>query len=230
MSKRKVILVPLFGRIVTALECQNTVWLVESYARNDGNCIVLDFSRVEDLSGSFINFLASIVSLVRSLQKQLAIVAPPQNLRDLLDYSGLHTSLTLHESFEDLEEQGGRCKAILVIDDDQMMRDTTNELVLQMGFTAITAASGESGVEIYRKQAADILLVILDLQMPGMSGEETLSRLKLLNPNVKVVIVTGSMDLERLAYIQNVLGVPVLSKPFMMEDLEEALNKRLTAV
>jgi CheY-like chemotaxis protein/anti-anti-sigma regulatory factor len=227
MEKRKIILVPLYGRIVTALECQTTARLIESYIRNDGNCMVLDFSRVEDLSGSFMNFLAGIVNLVKALQKQIAIVAPPQNLRDLLEYSGLLPHITLHENFEDLEAQSTRCKAILVIDDDPMMRDITSEFVLQMGFKVLTAAHGEAGVDLYRRHWASILLVILDLQMPGLNGEETLARIKLMNPRVKVIMVTGSMDVERLECIRNVLGVPVLSKPFMMEDLEEALNQRL---
>lgn len=228
MEQKKHDIVHLKSKIVSTAECQAVYRQIEDGLRSADHLLVLDFSRVEEISASFINFLATSIRQAGALQKKVAIVDPSNNLREMLDYTGLRPHLTVHETFEDLEMHQEHTPAILVIDDDQMMRDTTSEFVLQMGFHVLAAPGGEEGLALYRSEGHRVRLVILDLQMPGLSGEETLVQLRALDPQVRVVIVTGSMDTDRISYLQNVHGVPVLSKPFMMEDLEEALNKQLS--
>jgi CheY-like chemotaxis protein/anti-anti-sigma regulatory factor len=230
MDRKNIIIVPLRGKIASFAECQKASRLIDSYLHNDGNLLVLDFSLVEEVSGSFLGFLSGNISRVHDKNKQLAIVDPSGSLREVLEYSGIRGGVSVHESFEDFEHQTNRSQAILIIDDEAMMRDVTGEFAQQMGFQVLTAASGEDGVELFRRNGARILLVILDLQMPAMSGEETLTRLREIDPEVKVIVVTGCGDAERVAYIQSGLGVQVMCKPFMLEDLEEVLSKTLMLV
>ena len=65
-------------------------------------------------------------------------------------------------------------KMILVIDDEEAVREAVTDILDLEGLLVITAANGESGVALYQSRQEEVALVILDLSMPGLSGQETL--------------------------------------------------------
>jgi DNA-binding response OmpR family regulator len=83
---------------------------------------------------------------------------------------------------------------ILVVDDEQNIRLTLNALLGRAGHTVTTAASGEEAVKIFAHQHFDLMLV--DLQMPGMSGIEVVEALRAHNHDTSVIILTGHGSLE----------------------------------
>ena len=104
---------------------------------------------------------------------------------------------------------------LLIIDDEDAVRETTRRLLERHGFHVLAADSGPAGLEIVADEAACIDLVLLDLSMPSMSGNEVLAELRRLRPDVKVVIITGyaaaDVDVEGAAGIlQNPYDVAVL--------------------
>jgi two-component system cell cycle sensor histidine kinase/response regulator CckA len=96
---------------------------------------------------------------------------------------------------EDVETTGGE-ETILVVDDDEMIRDLAVEMLSHCGYTVITAPDGETAIELFRKQNRRIALVILDLIMPGMDGKRCLSELLRFNPEAKIIIASGYASLE----------------------------------
>ena len=80
---------------------------------------------------------------------------------------------------------------ILVIDDEQPVRAAVTDILEDSGLIVITAEDGEAGVGVYRERQAAIDLVVLDLSMPGQSGEETLRQLRDFNPQVRVILSSG---------------------------------------
>jgi CheY-like chemotaxis protein len=80
---------------------------------------------------------------------------------------------------------------ILLIDDEKMILDVGCELLEELGYSVLSALSGQEALEIFRKNSTIIDLVIMDMIMPGMSGGETFDRLKNINQDIKVLLSSG---------------------------------------
>src|SRR5512143_406816 len=78
---------------------------------------------------------------------------------------------------------------VLVVDDDAAMARFLSSYLARRNFDSSTAASGEEAIRMFR--VYDPVLVLLDVSMPGMSGLETLERLKQIKPEVLVIILSG---------------------------------------
>jgi len=113
---------------------------------------------------------------------------------------------------------------VLVIDDEEAVREVLAAMLRRLGMTLFTAASGDEGLRIYTEQGNRMKLVLLDLTMPGLSGEETLRALRLLNPHQPVVVMSGFSERDTMGRCTE-LGVSgFLAKPFEMPDLADKLR------
>jgi two-component system cell cycle sensor histidine kinase/response regulator CckA len=86
-------------------------------------------------------------------------------------------------------EGGG--ETILLVDDEEILRDIGKDILEQFGYTVLLAPDGESALELYREKQKDISLVILDIVMPGMGGKRCLEEILKVNPQAKVVVASG---------------------------------------
>ncbi|MCB0017984.1 MAG: response regulator [Anaerolineales bacterium] len=114
--------------------------------------------------------------------------------------------------------------AILVIDDEYHVREAAADILGLAGLEVITAQDGVAGLRYFQRHHDEVALVLLDLTMPKMDGEETFQRLRRLNPDVKVVLSTGFGDLsakERLVH-GGVNGF--LQKPYDAQALLECIQ------
>jgi len=80
---------------------------------------------------------------------------------------------------------------ILLVDDEEFIRDVAVQLLREFGYTVLTAADGEEALETYRKEHGRIDLVILDLIMPGMGGMKCLREILKINPQGRVLVASG---------------------------------------
>lgn len=121
---------------------------------------------------------------------------------------------------------------VLVIDDESAIRESITDILTLEGIQATTAASGTEGVVCYRGQQQQIGLVLLDLKMPGMSGEETLRALRAINPTVKVILSSGYNETEVTHLFQAGEILAFLQKPYnfalLLQYVRKALNDSAT--
>jgi two-component system cell cycle sensor histidine kinase/response regulator CckA len=82
-------------------------------------------------------------------------------------------------------------ETLLLVDDEQMVLEVSQEMLEMMGYTVLVAKGGKQAIELYQDKGTSISLVILDMIMPDMSGGETYDRLKAMNPTVKVLLSSG---------------------------------------
>jgi CheY-like chemotaxis protein len=110
---------------------------------------------------------------------------------------------------------------LLIIDDEDLVRDSTARLLERSGYRILTAANGERGLALFEEHGAKIDLVLLDLSMPTMSGHEVLVRLRRMQPSVRVMILTGYAigDVD--------FDAAVLRKPFTIAELESMITEVL---
>jgi len=85
----------------------------------------------------------------------------------------------------------GGTETILLVDDEESIRQLGEELLGSFGYAVLTAPDGESALELYEKENEHVDLVILDLSMPGMGGKRCLEKVLKVNPQVKVIIASG---------------------------------------
>jgi len=114
---------------------------------------------------------------------------------------------------------------ILVIDDDESMRDSCRQALARKASRVEVAEDGLSGLEILKKEAFD--LVILDLKMPGLSGMEVLNRIKQEYPDVVVVVITGYATVESAVEAMRHGAYDFLPKPFTPESLRVIVERAL---
>ena len=86
--------------------------------------------------------------------------------------------------------------AVLVVDDEDVVRKMAKTALQRLGYVVLTAANGEFAVELYSRNSEQIDVVLLDMVMPVMSGEETLKRLLEIRPDATVVAMSGFDERE----------------------------------
>lgn len=86
--------------------------------------------------------------------------------------------------------------AVLVVDDEEIVRNVTRAALQQAGYEVLLAEDGLSAVETFRKAGDRIAVVLLDMAMPSMSGDEALQHLRSIRPRVQVIVSTGFSQAE----------------------------------
>ena len=114
---------------------------------------------------------------------------------------------------------------ILLIDDEKMILDVGCELLEELGYTVLSALSGQQALEVFKKNSDTIDLVIMDMIMPGMGGGETFDRLRNINPNVKVLLSSGYSVNGQATKILRRGCNGFIQKPFTLNQLAEKIGK-----
>ncbi len=117
---------------------------------------------------------------------------------------------------------------ILVVDDDESIRELFECIIEDLGFNCTTAADGESGIDKAKNGSFD--LIFLDIKMPKLNGIETLREIRKFNPDVPVTMMTGFSVEDLVQDAMNLKAAEVLYKPFDVETLENLIKEKLDAV
>ena len=118
-------------------------------------------------------------------------------------------------------------ETILFVDDEDMIIETAEELLEQLGYKVLTARSGREAIEIYEENKERIDIVILDMVMPDMSGGETYDKLKEINPEIKVLLASGYSLNGAAAEILDRGCNGFIQKPVKMGALSQKLREIL---
>ena len=116
---------------------------------------------------------------------------------------------------------------VLLVDDEAMILDVGTRMLEHLGYRVFPAASGREAIRVFEAKRGRIDLVILDMIMPDLSGEETYARLKSLEPGVKVLLASGySLD-DQASEILKQGCSGFIQKPFNLEELSEKVRSVL---
>jgi two-component system, NtrC family, response regulator HydG len=114
---------------------------------------------------------------------------------------------------------------ILVIDDDKAMRDACFQILSRQGYRVELAASAKQGLTLLERLSFDTIL--LDLVMPDMDGLEALKKIRALDPDVEVIIITGYGTIQSAVESIKAGAFHFLSKPFVPDDLRNLVSRAL---
>ena len=148
---------------------------------------------------------------------------------------GVGTTFTIHLPLEQqirpvpLDESPTHQGAgmVLVIDDEDLVRNTVSLVLQSLGYEVLQARDGVEGLSLYESHPGRIQIVLLDMVMPGLSGQETFRRLRACDPKVRIIIASGFTSELSLAGLEREGLNGFLQKPFGRNDLMKVLEEAL---
>jgi len=114
---------------------------------------------------------------------------------------------------------------MLVVDDEETVRETAIMMLEDMGFTTIAAENGVQALELYRKHADEVVGVLMDLTMPKMGGEECFRELRRINPDIKVVLSSGYNEQDAIQHFTGKRLAAFIQKPVSPDRLRAVMHK-----
>jgi two-component system cell cycle sensor histidine kinase/response regulator CckA len=167
--------------------------------------------------------LAAVLGIVRAHRGALRIATAPgtgTTFEVLLPAAGARAEVEKDERGASAERGQG---TILVIDDERLVRTATCRILASLGYDVLEAEDGQAGLTLFRSRGGAVAAIVLDLTMPRMSGEETLRQLRMIDPNVRVVVFSGYAE-QDVAERLGPLAAGILAKPFTAQELARAVR------
>ncbi|MDZ8051126.1 MAG: PAS domain S-box protein [Aulosira sp. ZfuVER01] len=124
---------------------------------------------------------------------------------------------------EALELHNGKGEMILVVDDESAILEIIKTSLEDYNYRTLTASNGIEAIALYSQHQDEISLVLLDMMMPSMDGLTTIRVLQQMNPQVKIIVMSGINATSQLAEVEGINTF--LSKPYTINELLQAIEK-----
>ncbi|MDX8403933.1 MAG: response regulator, partial [Mariprofundaceae bacterium] len=121
----------------------------------------------------------------------------------------------------------GAGEIILLVDDEANVLETSRDVLESLGYQVLVASDGLEAVEVFTEHQDEISLIITDVVMPGLGGVKAVARIRKINPDIKVIFVTGYDKNISLPDAINTSKTAVLSKPYNIEEFSKTIQKQL---
>lgn len=167
--------------------------------------------------------MAAVLGIVRGHNGAIKVYSEPDKgttFKILLPASAKQAEILKDENSSDSWHGNGK---VLLVDDEESVRSIGSDMLKTLGFTVVTACDGREALEVF-KATPDISMIILDLTMPRMDGEQCFRELRRINPDVRVVISSGYNEQE---VSQKFVGKGLagfVQKPYRLSVLKEAVK------
>ena len=138
------------------------------------------------------------------------------------DWDGVITTKSDGEEDSDTDWSGSG--TVLVVDDDERVRDSATQILESAGFTVISADNGEEGLAVFRKHADTVEAILLDLTMPEMSGDEAFREIQRIKPGANVILTSGYAETEATSKIETRSLSGFIQKPYRAHALVKTVR------
>ena len=120
-------------------------------------------------------------------------------------------------------------ETLLLVDDEEMILNVGAQMLERLGYTVLTARTGQDAIDIYHREIGTIAMVILDMIMPVMSGRDLFERLKQINPELKTLLSSGySIDGQATEILKRGCN-GFIQKPFTLDAISQKIRSILDA-
>lgn len=114
---------------------------------------------------------------------------------------------------------------VLVVDDEEMVLAVSRRILESAGFTVLTAGTGREAVEIFRQKADEIRIVLLDLTMPRMDGQEVYNEIQAVRRDVSVILMSGFNESDAIQRFGSRAPTEFLTKPFGADEVLDSIRR-----
>ncbi|NWF39838.1 response regulator [Mariprofundus sp. NF] len=156
---------------------------------------------------------------------------------DVVSYPGSGTRFSIYFPIVDGQEgmhlkssvvEQGHQETILLVDDDESLLEANEQLLIELGYQVMTAKNGFQAVEVYRNKIDSIDLILMDVVMPVLGGHAAAEQIRKINPEVKVLFVTGYDKTHESTCEMVSEWEIVLNKPLAVDELSRAIREKLS--
>jgi len=175
--------------------------------------------------------LAAVLGIVRGHGGAIKIYSEPgrgTTFKVLLPCSQ-QPAVGLERADEPISEWDGS-GTILVADDEGLVRSVTRKTLEGQGFTVLTAANGPEAIQLLREHADEVVLVVMDLTMPRMSGLETFGRMRQVRRDVPIILSSGYGEEDAIGGFAGTDLAGFIQKPFdpksLIRKVREVLRRQ----
>lgn len=118
-------------------------------------------------------------------------------------------------------------ETILIVDDEETMRDICSRTLKRLGYRAFSASNGELAIEYLKDGQQKIDLIILDMSMPGIGGYKCLQELIKIEPAVKVIVFSGYTHADMRTELIESGAMAFITKPYSLKDMAKTIREVL---
>jgi two-component system, cell cycle sensor histidine kinase and response regulator CckA len=118
---------------------------------------------------------------------------------------------------------------VLVVDDEECIRSVTRSILEKFGFKVLSACDGEESIKMLREHQESIAAVILDMTMPRMDGETAFRELRMIRPDLRIILSSGFTEQEIAARFADKPLAGFIQKPYTASDLIAKLRAALSS-
>ncbi len=112
---------------------------------------------------------------------------------------------------------------ILIVDDEQTIREMAAMILEELGLTTLLAINGQDGVKMFRENHKNILAVLLDMTMPKMDGVEAFREMRRIDPEIKVILSSGYNEQEAINRFAGKGLAGFIQKPYLPKALQKII-------
>jgi len=116
---------------------------------------------------------------------------------------------------------------VLVVDDEETVRTVAARMLERLGFSVVTANDGREAIDLFRAEPGRFTLVLLDLTMPRLDGEETFRQMRMQAPRVRVILTSGFNQQEAVNRFTGKGLAGFIQKPFELSGLIQVIRSVL---
>ena len=173
--------------------------------------------------------LAAVQGIIRSHKGGIKVYSEPGKGSTFKVYFPALETRAVPAPVEEVAEETSfkGHSTILLVDDEEPIRELGSLILASMGFKVLTAADGVEALEVFRKQKNEIICVLLDLTMPRMDGDETLQQLRLIDAKIPVLISSGYNEQEVVQRFTGKDTSGFIQKPYTISNLTGKLKEVL---
>jgi anti-anti-sigma factor len=192
--------------------------------------LFLDFDNVEYISSQALGTLISLRKQLFSQGRHLTIGNLSPHVHEVFAITKLDKLLDLRLAAEEgepvAEDSPVRpSPGVLVVDDETVVLCVLASALRREGFQVWLAVHGQEGIELYRRYQEEIVVVLLDVRMPGMDGPHTLTALRKIDPDVCCCFMTGNPAPYTEEDLLEMGALRVFDKPFVFAEILDTLHR-----
>lgn len=173
--------------------------------------------------------LAAMYGIIKSLGGAVRVDSAPQRGTRFVILLPLERPAAVAEAPRETNGAVSRQPTVLVIDDEDEVREVIRDILRSRGLNVITAENGTLGVELFRRQRDTVDVVLLDMTMPDKSGGEVMREILADSPAAQIVVVSGYSEELLSSRFETTKPAGFVHKPFTADALVETINDVLAA-